>query len=69
MTDRSGHFSIKNIIPGEYRVLAFEGVDRNSLTDPDFLQQFADSGESVRFADGATLSVNLDATPADETGR
>jgi protocatechuate 3,4-dioxygenase beta subunit len=69
MTDRSGHFSIKNIIPGEYRVLAFEGVDRSSLTDPDFLQQFADSGEAVRIADGATLSVNLDATPADETGR
>jgi hypothetical protein len=39
------------------------------LTDPDFLQQFADSGEAVRIADGATLSVNLDATPADETGR
>ena len=64
-TDRSGHFSIKNVIPGEYRVLAFEGADRNSLTDPDFLQQFADSGESVRLADGATISVNLDATPAD----
>lgn len=69
VTDRSGRFSIKSIIPGDYRVLAFEGVERSSLTDPDFLQQFADRGEAVHLQEGATQSVSLDATPADEASR
>jgi hypothetical protein len=66
-TDQSGRFSIKDIVPGDYKVLAFESLDRRSLADPDFLQQFEDRGESLHLPEGGTFSVSLDAITADET--
>ena len=66
LTDQSGRFSIKGIAPGDYKVIALVGMDRGSFADADFLQQFEDRGESVHLQEGITLSINLDATPADE---
>jgi protocatechuate 3,4-dioxygenase beta subunit len=67
LTDQSGRFSIKGIAPGDYKVIALVGIERGSLGDPDFLQQFEDRGEPVHLQEGSTLSINLDATSADET--
>ncbi len=67
LTDQSGRFSMKSIIPGDYKILAFEGVDRSFLADPDFLQRFEDRGESVHLQEGDTLNISLDAIPADES--
>jgi Carboxypeptidase regulatory-like domain len=67
ITDQSGHFSMKSVIPGDYRILAFEGVDRTLLMDPDFLQRFEDQGESMHLQEGDSLNVSLDAIPADES--
>lgn len=66
-TDQSGRFTIKGIVPGDYKVLALEGIERGSLTDPEFLQQFENRGESVHLQEGGTVSVSLDAINADET--
>ncbi len=66
-TDQSGRFSMKGIIPGDYRVLAFQAVERGLLSDPDFLARFEDRGESVHVREGDTLNVSLDAVPAEES--
>ena len=66
VADQSGRFSIKGIVPGDYKVIALLGVERSFAMDPDFLQQFEDRGESVHLQEGSTLSLTLDATPADE---
>ena len=66
MTDQSGRFSIKGIVPGDYKVVALVGVERSSAMDPDFLLQFEDRAESVHVQEGSTLTIALDATPADE---
>lgn len=66
-TDQSGRFSMKGSIPGDYRVLAFQAVERSSLSDPDFLERFQDRGESIHVREGDTLNIDLDAIPADES--
>jgi protocatechuate 3,4-dioxygenase beta subunit len=64
ITDASGRFTMKGIIPGDYKVLALDGVDRTSLNDPDFLEQFADRGESVHLQEGSAQDVRLNTVPA-----
>ena len=66
-TDQSGRFSIKGIVPGDYRVLALEGFERGVLADPDFLQQFDDRGEVVHLQEGSSVNVSLDAILAEGT--
>ena len=69
ITDQSGHFTMKGVIPGEYKVIALDGLDRSSMADPDFLEQFEDRGESVHLQEGGSQDVRLaaisaaDATP------
>ena len=68
ITDQSGRFTMKGVIPGEYRVLAIESLDRSLMSDPDFLEQFEDRGETVRLQEGGTQDVRLAAIPtADAT--
>jgi protocatechuate 3,4-dioxygenase beta subunit len=66
-TDQSGRFTIRGIIPGDYRVLAFEDLERGAYLNPDFLQEFEDRGESVSLQEGGYLSVRLEVIPASET--
>jgi hypothetical protein len=55
---------MKGVIPGEYRVLALDGLDRSLMSDPDFLEQFEDRGETVRLQEGGSQDVRLAAIPA-----
>jgi hypothetical protein len=66
MVDQSGRFSIRDIVPGDYKAIALMNAERSSMFDPDYLQQFADRGETVHLQEGSTLTVSLDAIPADE---
>lgn len=67
MTDQSGRFVMRGIVPGDYMVLAFEDLERGAYLNPDFLQQFEDRGESVHLQEGGYLNVRLDVIPASET--
>ncbi len=65
--DQSGHFTMKGITPGEYKIVAFEIADRSLLSDPEFVVRFEDRGETVHLSEGDAVSVTLEAIPADET--
>jgi hypothetical protein len=65
--DQSGHFTMKGIAPGEYKIVAFEIADRSLLSDPEFVERFEDRGETVHLGEGDAVNVNLEAIPADET--
>jgi protocatechuate 3,4-dioxygenase beta subunit len=67
MTDQSGRFFMKGVIPGDYKVFAFEDLDRGASLNPDFLQPFEDRAQTVHLQEGADLNVRLEAIPASET--
>ncbi len=57
--DEAGHFEIKAITPGNYKLFAFEEMEPNEVQRPDFLKPFEDRGEPVEIAEGARVSVRL----------
>jgi protocatechuate 3,4-dioxygenase beta subunit len=67
MTDQSGRFFMKSVIPGDYRVFAFEDLERGASLNPDFLQPFEDRAQTIHLQEGADLNVRLEAIPASET--
>jgi hypothetical protein len=50
--DQSGNFTITNVPPGDYAVYAWQEIDRTAYMDPDFMQQYQDSGKPVHVEEG-----------------
>jgi hypothetical protein len=60
-TGQDGKFSFKNLPPGEYRILAWEEVDRGLVSDPEFRSYFDSRSTVVKLSEGSheNLDVNL----------
>ena len=57
-SDRSGRFQIKGLAPGDYKVFAWEGLDKDAWLDPDFVRNES-RGQSVHIEEGKTLGVDV----------
>jgi hypothetical protein len=64
--DQLGHFSLKGIAPGDYRLFAFEQMDWGAYQDPEFLKPYEDRGKAVAIREGSRETVQLKVIP-DET--
>jgi Carboxypeptidase regulatory-like domain len=58
-TDDKGHFEIKGVTPGNYKLYAFEEFDPQSIQDPEFLPPFEQAGAPVTLREGAKTTKNL----------
>jgi len=65
VADRQGKFVMQGVIPGDYKIFAFEELERNALMDPDFLAQYEGSGKDVSVKEGDALSVQVDVISRD----
>ena len=63
--DNQGRFNLESIPPGDYKLFAWQAMERSSYLDPEFLQQFEELGKAVSLKEGASMSVHLDAIPAE----
>jgi hypothetical protein len=66
VTDQLGRFAMRNVIPGDYTIFAWEQIDRGAYFDPEFLERYEDRGKSVHVEEGGQVSVKLDLIPAAE---
>jgi protocatechuate 3,4-dioxygenase beta subunit len=66
LTDAGGRFTISSITPGDYKLFAWEEIERGMYLDPDFLQSYEDSGKPVSVEEGSNLNLQLDLIPASE---
>jgi len=66
-TDTSGHFSLKGISPGEYKLFAWEDIEPGAYQDPEFLAPFENQGESVTIREGSRENRQLKLIPAEST--
>jgi hypothetical protein len=64
MTGRDGRFTLSGIAPGDYKLFAFDGLDRFAFFDPEILALFEERGVSIRIAETSEQSVELRAIPA-----
>lgn len=67
LADPQGRFKFKNVVPGDYRVYAWEDVEATAWLDPDFMRPLAEKGQPVKVAESAEVdvSVNPDQAEAD----
>jgi hypothetical protein len=57
-TDTAGKFQLPNLRPGDYRVFAWENVEKGTWIDSTFLRIHEDRGVTVRIEEGKAATVN-----------
>jgi hypothetical protein len=58
-TDAQGHFTIKGIAPGDYKLFAWAQLDDPDNQDPEFLKPYENQGEAVTIRENSRESVQL----------
>jgi hypothetical protein len=56
-TDRAGRFSMGGVVPGDYKLFAWEALESFGYFDPDLLKQSELSGKSVHVEESARITV------------
>lgn len=64
LADQNGNFSIRSVLAGEYKALAWEEVESGAYMDPDFLKDFETRGEALRIQRGSQNAVTVRVIPA-----
>jgi protocatechuate 3,4-dioxygenase beta subunit len=67
--DDAGHFEIKGVTPGRYKVFAFEELDAAAYEDPGFLKSFDGFSEAFDLAEGARADRQIQLILAGTEGR
>jgi hypothetical protein len=68
-TDQNGAFTVKNVRPGKYKVLAWEELEGSEYMDPEFTKPFEGKAVSVSLDEGSKEALPLTAIPADAAAR
>ena len=66
-TDQNGHFIIKGIAPGEWKIDAWEEIEAGPEEDPDSMKPHESQGESVSIKEHGHETVQLKVIPAETT--
>lgn len=64
-TDQTGHFIIKGVAPGEYKLYAWEEIEEGAYEDPDFMKPHESDGQAVSIKERAHENVQLKLIPAE----
>ena len=65
VTDDKGHFTMRGITPGDYKIYAWEALEQNAWFDSDLLRQFEQKGKFMQISDGAKEIVEVKMIPLD----
>jgi hypothetical protein len=63
-TDRSGHFSLRGIAPGDYKVFAWEAIEPFGYYGPEFVRRFEHLGQPARIAPRSKVVTDVTVIPA-----
>jgi protocatechuate 3,4-dioxygenase beta subunit len=58
-TDQNGNFSSGDIVPGEYKIFAWEDIDPGAVEDDEFRKPFESRGVTVKLSEGSKQSLRL----------
>ena len=64
-TDQNGRCLIKGVAPGDYILIASDGMDAETLGDRDLLKKLAKRGEPVSVGERERSTKQMKLTPAD----
>ena len=61
--DEAGHFEIRGVMPGAYRLYALERMETDPSQDPGFLKSLEGRGEPIEVEEGGHVTRNLRLAP------
>lgn len=61
--DENGDFRFHGLVPGSYRIYAFEDMQPQAWFDPDFLKNYTGAGTPIDLAEGAAPEIKVNAIP------
>src|SRR5207247_7262999 len=62
-TDISGRFQFRGVAPGNYKVFAWEVIDKDVWQNPEYVRSIEDHGAFVEIREGSQSSVDVVAIP------
>jgi hypothetical protein len=62
--DQNGHFTMEAVVPGNYKLFAWEDSEPFGYMDPDVLRKYEESGTAVRVSASETVTVEAKIIPA-----
>jgi hypothetical protein len=63
-TDQSGRFTIRGIVPGDYKIFAWEDVEPNAYFDPSFMEHYQSQGQPLHIEENGAATISLKSIPA-----
>jgi hypothetical protein len=60
---RGLHFSIRAIIPGDYKLFAWEALENNAYFDPELIKQVESQGKPIHVGESSRTDVEVRAIP------
>ncbi len=58
-TDQYGHYLLRGIVPGDYKIFCWDEVDDGAWEDPDFLRTFEDRGQKISVEEAYAKNVDI----------
>jgi hypothetical protein len=62
-TDLAGQFQFENVPPGNYKMFAWESIEKAAWNDPGLMQEYERYATPIRVEEGRKMSVELRAIP------
>jgi len=69
VSDQSGRFVLRGVIPGAYTLLAWESMDGDDYYNPEFLRGYEGEGKALPVGEGDHVSLQLKAVNGGEEQR
>ncbi len=66
-TDQNGHFTIKAVTPGKYKIYAWENIEEGAWEDPDFVKPYEAKGQTLSIQENSHEALQLIAVSAEAT--
>lgn len=66
-TDQNGHFTMKGLRPGDYKLIAWEDIESGAYMDPEYVKPHESAGKDVTVAGADNQTVQLSAVPAEKS--
>jgi hypothetical protein len=62
-SDSSGKIHLDNVVPGDYKIYAWESVENGAWTDPNFMRAYQNNGTAVRITEGGRAATDVRVIP------
>ncbi len=62
-TDQNGHYELRGLSPGKYKVYSWQDLEEGSWEDPEVLKEYEEKGSSAELQEGDRKTIELTLIP------